>query len=151
MRKSYFSKTWKQALSAFLVILCLAVPSGKAMAQNPGRITLKMSGSLEQVLDAVERQSRYLFLNDQVNLNRTVSVDVKDKSITDALDQILAGTGINYKITETNIIISNRILSEDRIKEITSAQLPGGGQNPQWSADVSLTRTESRSSAEPLW
>ena len=126
MRKLSFSKNCKRALSALLVSLCLLLSSGRAVAQDAGRITLKMSGSLEQVLDAVERQSRYLFLNDQVDLSRTVSVDVKDQPITETLDQVLKGTGIKYKITETNIIISNKTLSEDRIKEITSSHKPQG-------------------------
>ena len=109
MRKSLFSKTWKQAVAAAFLALLLVVPAG---AQGQGGITLKMRGNLEQVLDAVERQSRYLFLNDQVDLNRTVSVNVTDMPVAAALDEIFKGTGIQYRITETNIIISNRPIAE---------------------------------------
>ena len=116
MRKSLFSKTWKQAVAAAFLALLLVVPAG---AQGQGGITLKMRGNLEQVLDAVERQSRYLFLNDQVDLNRTVSVNVTDMPVAAALDEIFKGTGIQYRITETNIIISNRPISEERVRELT--------------------------------
>ena len=101
MRKSLFSKTWKQAVAAAFLALLLVVPAG---AQGQGGITLKMRGNLEQVLDAVERQSRYLFLNDQVDLNRTVSVNVTDMPVAAALDEIFKGTGIQYRITESMLL-----------------------------------------------
>ena len=101
-----------------LTSLLLALP---AWAQGQEGITLQMRGSLEQVLDAMESQSRYLFLNDQVDLSRQVSVQVKDKPVTAVLDEIFKGTGIQYRISETNIIISNRPISEDRMRELTQS------------------------------
>ena len=61
---------------------------------------------LESVLDAIEQQSKYLFLNDQVDLSKTVSINVSDADIKAVLDRLFAGSDVDWRIEGTNIYIS---------------------------------------------
>lgn len=104
MKKSLFFKSIR--LFASLILFATA---GMAYAQSPSSvITLDMDNvPLETVLDSIEEQSNYLFLNDQVDLSRTVSISVTDVPVKDALDQLFDGLGISWRISGVNIYISN--------------------------------------------
>ena len=104
MKKSLFFKSIR--LFASLILFATA---GMAYAQSPSSvITLDMDNvPLETVLDSIEEQSNYLFLNDQVDLSRTVSISVTDVPVKDALDQLFDGLGISWRISGINIYISN--------------------------------------------
>lgn len=100
-------------------IVLLAMSFWTAAGAQDG-ITLKMSGvSMDKVLDAIEGQSRYLFLSDQVDLGRTVSIDVRDLPIEQVLDKMFEGTGTTYRIEGTNIYIT------DKAAPSASQQAPG--------------------------
>lgn len=71
-------------------------------------ITLKMdNASIGQVTEAIEQQSRYLFINKGVDLSGRVSVDVTDATVMSVLDRILPGNGISYKIDGTYVILTS--------------------------------------------
>lgn len=110
MIKGLLSKVWKLVISVVLTLSCLALTGQEAEAQQTQKgITLKMDNArLETVLDAIESQTRYLFLNDQVDLDRILSVNVVNQQIGPALDQVFKGTQTIYKINGTNIYISNK-------------------------------------------
>ena len=124
MSKSLFSNVWIKTLSIALVALCLALPCRTAFAQGGNAVSLKMKGNLEQVLMAVERQSGHVFLNDNVDLRKTVNADVQDASLTAALDEILAGTGVHYRISGKNVVISTEPLSEQKAAELVKKLAP---------------------------
>ena len=91
MNKSLFFKTFRLFIAA--AVLCLVCPLQKAVAQSDSGITIKMDNArLESVLDAIEQQSKYLFLNDQVDLSKTVSINVSDADIKVVLDRLFAGS-----------------------------------------------------------
>ena len=105
MNKSLFFKTFRLFIAA--AVLCLACPLQKAAAQTGSGITIKMDNvRLESVLDAIEQQSKYLFLNDQVDLSKTVSINVSDADIKAVLDRLFAGSDVDWRIEGTNIYIS---------------------------------------------
>ena len=89
MNKSLFLKTIRLFV-AFLLIL----GGGRTLnAQNASEgITLDMTGvTLEKVMDAIEQQSKYLFLNDRVDVTRTVSIKVENAAIETVLDKLFSG------------------------------------------------------------
>ena len=87
MNKSLIFKTFRLFIAA--AVLCLVCPLQKAVAQSDSGITIKMDNArLESVLDAIEQQSKYLFLNDQVDLSKTVSINVSDADIKVVLVRI---------------------------------------------------------------
>lgn len=106
MNRSLFDKIIMTGL--FAAVLFLAMPSASAQ-DTAGGITLDMSGvSLEEVMDAIEAQSQYLFLNDGADIGHAVSIKVKDADIESVLSSLFDGTDINWGITGTSIYISRR-------------------------------------------
>lgn len=80
-----------------------------AFAQNAGEITLKMENApLGKVMDAIENQSQYLFLNDGVDVNMIVDVNVTKATISATLDKIFAAKPVSWKIDGVNIYISTK-------------------------------------------
>ena len=99
-----------KCLVTFLFMMFLtAVPNG-AWSQTPAKVTLSLKNvRMQAVMNEIEKQTKYLFVTQQdVDLNRVVSVDVRDGSLSDALDQMTAGSGVEYVIKAPSIILSVR-------------------------------------------
>ena len=110
MNRFHFTKALKRFSMA--LVLCISVTFG-AFAQNSKGITLKMeNASLEKVMDAIENQSQYLFLNDGVDLNMKVSVNIQNASISASLDQMFANKPVAWKIEGVNVYISNKVAAQ---------------------------------------
>lgn len=106
MNKFLFTQTLKRFSLAVILAVC-AITS--AFAQNAGEITLKMENApLGKVMDAIENQSQYLFLNDGVDVNMIVDVNVTKATISATLDKIFAAKPVSWKIDGVNIYISTK-------------------------------------------
>lgn len=91
--------------AAFLLLACLQV-SARGWGQE--RITLKMNeAEIKKVLFAIEKKTeyRFLFTEDAVKGKPRVTVDVKEATLPEVLDRILANTGIAYKVLGTNLVV----------------------------------------------
>ena len=105
MNKCLFIKIGR--LLAAVILSALLFPTGTAKAQNQARITLKMDNApLQEVINAIEQQSQYLFLIDQVDVKMTVSVDVEAQPLQVVMDQIFRGTDISWNTQGLNVYIS---------------------------------------------
>lgn len=94
-------------LTVLLLIVCLHI-SAKGVSQ---KITLKETNvPLKKVLNQIERQSGYLLFYDDSLLNGSlnVTVDVKDASIDEALNESLKNASLTYKIVEKNVVIKRK-------------------------------------------
>lgn len=106
MNKFLFTQTLKRFSLA--LVLSVATIFG-AYAQNQQRITLKMEDStLGKVMDAIENQSQYLFLNDGVDVNLRVDVNVSNATIEATLGQLFAAKPVSWKIEGVNVYISRK-------------------------------------------
>lgn len=106
MNKFLFIQTLKRFSLA--VILAVCAMTG-AFAQNTDGITLRMENApLGKVMDAIENQSQYLFLNDGVDVNMIVDVNVTKATISATLDKIFAAKPVSWKIDGVNIYISTK-------------------------------------------
>ena len=124
MNKSLFFKTFRLFIAA--AVLCLVCPLQTAVAQSDSGITIKMDNArLESVLDAIEQQSKYLFLNDQVDLSKTVSINVSDADIKVVLDRLFAGSDVDWRIEGTNIYISIKSESDDAADGVRDNRVSG--------------------------
>ena len=87
-----------------LTILFSVCLSFAAYAQN-ANVSLSVKGaSLEQVMKDIEKQTNYLLVyHENVDLQQTVSVDIQNASVNDALDKVCAGLPVSYKISGSNI------------------------------------------------
>lgn len=62
---------------------------------------------MEQVIDAIEKQSNYLFAIDaDVNISQKVSVSCVDATVETALTQMVKGTDVAYRINGSNVVLS---------------------------------------------
>ena len=105
MNKSLISKAFR----LFIIMLTLGFSMSVASAKSDNGISLNLTNeSLEVVLDAIEQQSSYLFLNDQVDMSRKLSVQLQNQPIEKVLEHIFKGTETEWKISGVNIYISNR-------------------------------------------
>ena len=106
MNKFLFTQTLKRFSLAVILAVCAMT---SAFAQNAGEITLKMENApLGKVMDAIENQSQYLFLNDGVDVNMIVDVNVTKATISATLDKIFAAKPVSWKIDGVNIYISTK-------------------------------------------
>jgi len=74
------------------------------------RLTLKFNQTrLENVLNEIENKSEFYFLYNQdfVNTNKTVTLDVKSEKIEGILDALFNGTEIKYTISDRQIVLTN--------------------------------------------
>jgi TonB-linked SusC/RagA family outer membrane protein len=96
---------------ALLLIACLQV-SARGWSQE--RITLKMTeAEIKKVLFAIEKKSdyRFLFSEEAIKGKPRITVDFIQAPISDVLDQILANTGVSYKILGSNLVVLKKALS----------------------------------------
>lgn len=88
----------------FIIVLFFSI---NVCAQNI-RITISERGiTIKQSFEMIEAQSNYTiaYSNAKLNVQRTVTIDLKDVDIQKALKEILKGTGLSYKINGLHIII----------------------------------------------
>ncbi|MCS3094980.1 secretin and TonB N-terminal domain-containing protein [Bacteroides fragilis] len=64
--------------------------------------------SIENVLRELEKQSDYTFFynDNQVKLNKKVSINVSDAPIETVLDEVFQNSGYTYKIVDNQIVVS---------------------------------------------
>ena len=102
MNKSLLIKIFR----LLLVTAAAAVFSPLAAYAQDG-ITLKMDNApLHKVIEALEQQSDYLFLMDQVDMDMPVSVDAENQPVAAVLDKMFGGKDIVWDIQGNNVYIS---------------------------------------------
>ena len=96
-------------LSILLFVPALLFPLSALRAQN-ARVTIRGNKvKMEQVISAIERQTRYLFgIDDDVNTGLLVTVHVENEPLKKALDEMVRGTDISYTVEGTNILLTRR-------------------------------------------
>ena len=112
MEKNRISKILRLFQLAAFILLCSSVFSVKA--QN-ARITLNMKQiPLERVMNAIEKQTRYLFVNQDVNVDQQVSIDVTNAGIEETLDLLFKKTDIDYRLSRKTIFIFTKKKTADQ-------------------------------------
>ena len=79
------------------------------------RVTVVSSGiSTAQVLSEIEEQTDYLFVYDvnEVNLDRKVDVDAKNRPVSEVLNEVFEGTDVVYAMEGKNIMLMKRSKKE---------------------------------------
>ena len=109
-----FSPTLKKILSVMrLTMLCLLVfslnISASVYSQNT-KLSLNVENqSIKDILYLIENQSdfRFIYESGEVDLSKKVTVNVKEQTVEAVLKQLFENVGINYEITENNLILIN--------------------------------------------
>jgi TonB-linked SusC/RagA family outer membrane protein len=133
------------AMRVTLILLCLIVFQLQAedVYSQKTKISLDMKNTtIEKVLQTIEEKSDYFFLynNKLVNVDRKVSVRVKNAAISDILDKLFASQNVEYQVEGNQIILSPK----EKAKEIVS--LVEGVQQQQ----KTITGKVTDSNGEPI-
>ncbi len=75
------------------------------------------NASVQEVLQAIENQTDYLFVynNDEVDLERKVNVKASDLSVDDVVSDVFANTDITYKKLGTSIVLMKNSTAQQSI------------------------------------
>ncbi|MDR3251181.1 MAG: TonB-dependent receptor [Tannerella sp.] len=115
-------------LTIFMLTVCVICSfADDSYAQN-ARITLdKNKVALSEVLDEIEKQTDYLFIfNDQVDVDRIVSVKAKAMPVGKVLDNLLADTDVEYTMSGTHIVLTKQVtVSPDRNTQQQGVRITG--------------------------
>ena len=95
------------------------------------RVTIRENGAkMEQVISAIERQTRYLFgIDDEVNTDLPVTVHAENEPLKKVLDEMFRGTDIVYTVEGTNILLTRRPAApQSRAVSVTGRVTDASGQ-----------------------
>lgn len=108
MNKTRFCKI--RNLFEVILLMCLSLHIRGAQAQT-ARFTIHLEKvPMEQVVNEIEKQSRYLFLfNKDIDSRRIiVSVHAENQTITQILPVLFKDTGLNYTIEGMSILVTKK-------------------------------------------
>ena len=119
-----FSPTLKKILSimkltvVFLVVFSLNI-SATVYSQTTKLSLNAQNQSIKEILYLIENQSdfRFIYESGKINLDKKVSVQVKEQAVEVVLKQLFNSEGINYEITDNNLILINP--SPEQLKAIS--------------------------------
>ena len=97
-------------ISTFLLGACVFCSYAEDSHSQNARVSINKNNSqLEEILNEIESQTDYLFIyNNQVDVNRKVSVKAKTKPVSEVLDNLFKNAGIEYEMEGTHIILSSK-------------------------------------------
>lgn len=93
-------------LFTLILVVCSALLPMRTYAQN-ATVTIRLSGvAMQQAMNEIEKQTDYLFLsNNEVNINNPVNIDVRERPLSEALNQMLRGTDFTYTVDGKYILL----------------------------------------------
>lgn len=95
-------------LSLFFMVVGTAMAFSAATYSQSTKLSVNLKdATVREVFDAIERQSEYLFLyqEGQVDLNRHVSIEVKGRQLKEILDEMFRDTDNIYIISGRQVVI----------------------------------------------
>ncbi len=118
---------FKTLLFMKMTIILILFTTFHAIAGNANAqfVSLQMKQvELPKVFKAIEKQSQFRFLYnyDLPALQKKVDVAVSGETVVTVLDNLLEGTGVNYKVLENNLVV---ILPTEMSKEQNGRVLSG--------------------------
>lgn len=128
--KSFSQRALLLAVAAFMFICTVSAQDKK--------ITIKQTNKqLSEILNEIEAKSGYSFLvrSSDLNLNQSVSIDAKDKSITEILAILFKNKDINYEVSGNRISIfipqktTDKLPTQKNTKRITGTVTDQQGES----------------------
>ncbi|MGV8093119.1 MAG: TonB-dependent receptor [Mangrovibacterium sp.] len=94
-------------LTLFILLVSLVHVSASVYSQQTKLSVSLQNTSVREVLKLIEDQSEFYFLykNEDIDVNRKVSLDIKDGSVEYLLDQVFKGTDVTYRIADRQIVL----------------------------------------------
>ena len=141
MNKTVFYKICTLFRFALTLILCARVLSASAQSRDLISIDLE-NVSIEQVMREMERQSKYVFLNKDADVQQIVSIHVKNMSVPEVLSQLFSPKGITFKIEAKHIVLSQQKENPQLHNSVVvKGRVVDGSKNPVVGAAVIVRGT----------
>lgn len=121
-------------ITTFLLLVCVFSSYAANSNSQNARVSInKNNAQLDEVLNEIESQTDYLFVyNNQVNVNRKVSVKVKQKPVSKVLDDLFEDSGVQYAMEGSHIVLSKQeapiTSAAQQAKNITGTVLDNSGE-----------------------
>ena len=128
MNKTRFCKI--RNLFEVILLMCLLLQIRGAQAQT-ARFTIHMENvPMEQVVNEIEKQSRYLFLfNKDIDSRRIiVSVHAENQTITQILPVLFKDTELDYTIEGMSILVTKKAEASEKPVQVRGKVLDQQGQ-----------------------
>src|ERR1035437_4310693 len=123
LRSGFNSSHFKKSLIIMkltVVFLLLGILSANAIVYSQDlKIDFsKKSFTVGEVLTTIEKNSEYRFLyrNDQIDLNRTIKIDPSNNTIDGVLTSLFNKTGVNFRTVENNLVILSPVLQQQKLR-----------------------------------
>ena len=114
-----------------LTVSVLSCLSAETYSQTTKLTITENNSTLLNVLKAIEGQSEFkFFYNEKVDVNRPVSVDVTQKSVTEILDKALTNTTVKYKVLGRQIALYDKNEMEPFVAEQQGKKVTGKVTDP---------------------
>lgn len=133
-KKEFLGKRYRYLLLAGLCLSSFTIQA----KQNQSISLNKPQSTIREVLNEIEKKTDYSFVyNDRiVDANKIVSVNVKDKPVSDILDEVFEKSNVSYTIVENQIVLSvnnnTKEVQQDQkrvvkgvLKDVQGLELPG--------------------------
>ena len=123
----------KMKLTIFLFLISvISVFANRTYSQSK-ELTLNIKdGTVKEVLQNIETQSGFNFVYSEklIDVDRKVSIDIKNQKINEVLDELFAATNVDYKVRDRFILLtrSKDAGSEFLVQQLItiSGKVPGG-------------------------
>lgn len=114
------------------LISTLSLMAGGSYSQNT-RISLNMkNAAIKDVLLKIENSSEFFFVynNQLVDVDRTVSINVNDKKISDILVDLFTGQQVEFQVADRKIVIAPTVVANSQASEKVSGKVTDSGGSP---------------------
>jgi TonB-linked SusC/RagA family outer membrane protein len=105
-----YHKQFLRVMKCTIVLMLLGCMHVYADGFSQSKISLRLQqADLKTALNLIEKQSQVRFLYNQAVLKNVgkVSVEAENEALAKVLDDLLAGTGVTYKILEDDLVVLN--------------------------------------------
>jgi TonB-linked SusC/RagA family outer membrane protein len=109
---SLFKFDLKLKLTTLLLLVAIFTSRADTYAQKT-KVSLELNNStVEKVIETIEQKTDFKFIYklSDIDLDRQISIHVKDQNIKTVLDYIFKGTATDFIIRDTQIILKNPII-----------------------------------------
>jgi TonB-linked SusC/RagA family outer membrane protein len=119
-QQSLMTKTRKVT---FFMLFCLMAMMYATSAQAQ-KVTLPgQTKTVQEVMSEIEQQTGYKFFynNTKIDLSRHVTIKAKKSELSNVLNQLFAGTSVDYKVMDKNIVLTVETAPKQQSQSETNA------------------------------
>ena len=124
-----------------LAFSILQASAQQAVLNRPVTVAVQ-DGTFSEAAGQIERQTGLMFLykSDDIDRNRKISLNVRNRPLSEALDLLLRGTGLGYQISDRHITIGHVPARSSKPVTVTGKITDASG-NPIIGANVFVQGT----------